>query len=174
MNPLEFSFADIPLAVSSLVQFIKENSVLCGVLFMSYILYYIYLFIHNTSVDSDIYEVDMLSAGISSFMVAMLLVGLNESSHGFSLSSIDISSPTTKIALFLSAYALMLVLLAFLKVLPKFLVVVLGNSELDLFINLNAALLTDPEFALTGTVLFVIGVPLLVLFILQRLRRLMS
>ena len=73
----------------------------------------------------------------------------------------------------LLVYALLLILFAFTKLLPKFLVVLFGNSELDLFINFVAILMADPEIVLTGTIIGVIGIPLLVFLIIQRLRRLM-
>ena len=105
-------------------------------------------------------------------MVAFLLVGLDESSKGFSFASLDISSPTTKAAIFLAGYAILLLLFAFTKMLPKFLVVVFGKREFDLFINFIAVLMIEPGIAITGTLLAVIGVPLLILLIIERLRRL--
>lgn len=54
----------------------------------------------------------------------------------------------------------------------KFLVVVFGNSELDLFINFIAVLMIEPGIEITGTLLAVIGAPLLILLIIERLRRL--
>ena len=174
MNILQINFAEIPAAVQTVTGFIKENPLLCGIMLISYALYYIYSFIHNKSVDSDIYEIDMVSAAISSIMVSMLLIGLDESSKGFNLMAMDLSSQTTKIAIFLLSYAVILLFFGFTKILPKFLVVLLGNSELDLFINFGAALLTDPDVAITGTLLLVMGAPLAILLVIQRIRRLMG
>ena len=129
---------------------------------------------NNKAVDSDVYEVDLLSNGVSSVMVALLLIGLDESSKGFSFASLDFNSPRTKIAVFLLIYALVFLFLAFTKILPKFLVVIFGNSELDLFVNFVAVLMIEPKIAITGTLLAVIGIPLLVLLIIQRLRRMMG
>jgi len=172
MSIFQFSFSEIPEAVSIIIGFINDNLILSGVLFISYTLFYLYGIINNKSVDSDVYEIDLLGNGVSSIMVAFLLVGLDESSKGFSFASLDISSPTTKAAIFLAGYAILLLLFAFTKMLPKFLVVVFGNSELDLFINFIAVLMIEPGIAITGTLLAVIGVPLLILLIIERLRRL--
>ena len=171
---LTFDPSKIPETISILFNFIKENPILCSILFLYYVLFYVYSFIHNKSVDSDIYEMDVLSNGISSIMIALLLVGLDETSKGFSFASIDLSSPTTKIALLLFIYGLILVVFAFTKLLPKVLVIILGNSEVDLFINFIAILLVDPNIVITLTMFFVIGAPLLVLLIIQRIRRLMG
>ena len=172
MSIFQFSFSEIPEAVSIIIGFINDNLILSGVLFISYTLFYLYGIINNKSVDSDVYEIDLLGNGVSSIMVALLLVGLDESSKGFSFASLDISSPTTKAAIFLSGYAILLLLFAFTKMLPKFLVVIFGNGELDLFINFVAVLMIEPGIAITGTLLAVIGVPLLILLIIERLRRL--
>lgn len=171
MSIFQFSLAQIPAAVSTILGFITDNPILCGALFLSYALFYTYAFIHNKAVDSDVYEVDLLSSGVSSIMVALLLIGIDESSKslGFSL---DLGSPKGKVAAFLLIYALAMVLLAFTKLLPGFLVVIFGNSELDLFVNFVAILMIEPSIAITGTLLAVIGVPLLALLIIQRLRRL--
>ena len=172
MSIFQFSFSEVPAAISTITGFIKDNPLLSGALFISYALFYLYSFINNKSVDSDVYEIDLLGNGVSSIMVALLLIGLDESSKGFSFASLDFSSPTTKAAAFLGGYALLLLLFAFTKMLPKFLVVVFGNSELDLFINLIAVLMIEPGVAITGTLLAVIGAPLLILLIIGRLRRL--
>ena len=172
MSIFQFSFSEVPAAISTITGFIKDNLILSVVLFFSYALFYLYSIIHNKSADSDIYEIDLLGNGVSSMMVALLLVGLDESSKGFSFASLDISSPTTKAAIFLSGYAILLLLFAFTKMLPKFLVVIFGNGELDLFINFVAVLMIEPGIAITGTLLAVIGVPLLILLIIERLRRL--
>lgn len=172
MSIFQFSMSEVPAAVATITGFIKDNPLLSGALFISYALFYFYSFINNKSVDSDVYEIDLLGNGVSSIMVALLLIGLDESSKGFSFASLDFSSPTTKAAVFLGGYALLLLLFTFTKMLPKFLVVVFGNSELDLFINLIAVLMIEPGVAITGTLLAVIGAPLLVLLIIERLRRL--
>ncbi len=172
MSIFQFSMSEVPVAVSTITGFIKDNPILSGVMFISYVLFYFYSIINNKSVDSDVYEIDLLGNGVSSIMVAFLLLGLDESSKGFSFASLDFSSPTTKSAILLSGYAILLLLFAFTKMLPKFLVVVFGNSELDLFINLVAVLMIKPGIAITGTLLAVIGVPLLILLIIERLRRL--
>ena len=171
MSIFQFSLAQIPAAVSAILGFIANNPILCGALFLSYALFYAYAFIHNKAVDSDIYEVDLISSGVSSIMVALLLIGIDESSKslGFSL---DLGSPKGRVAVFLLIYALTMVILAFTKMLPGFLVVIFGNSELDLFVNFVAILMIEPTIAITGTLLAVIGVPLLALLIIQRLRRL--
>src|SRR3989338_4512892 len=172
MSIFQFSFSEVPAAISAIIGFIKDNLILSVVLFVSYALFYLYGIINNKSVDSDVYEIDLLGNGVSSIMVALLLVGLDESSKGFSFASLNFSSPTTKAAIFLAGYAILLLLFAFTKMLPKFLVVVFGNSELDLFINFIAVLMIEPGIAITGTLLAVIGVPLLILLIIERLRRL--
>ena len=101
MTLLQFNPAEVPAAISAILGFVRENPILSGVLFFSYALFYLYTFINNTAVDSEIYEIDLLSSGISSAMVALLLVGLDETSKGFSLTNIDMSLQTTKIAVFL-------------------------------------------------------------------------
>ena len=171
MSIFQFSLAQVPAAVATITGFIRDNPILCGALFLSYTLFYVYAFIHNKAVDSDVYEVDLLSSGVSSIMVALLLIGIDESSKslGFSL---DLGSPKGRVAVFLLIYALTMVILAFTKMLPGFLVVIFGNSELDLFVNFVAILMIEPTIAITGTLLAVIGVPLLALLIIQRLRRL--
>ncbi|MDP2749777.1 MAG: hypothetical protein Q8O89_03015 [Nanoarchaeota archaeon] len=173
-NLFSFSFSAIPVALGSIGRFIVENTLLCGVLFISYGLMYIYSFINNQSADSEVYEIDLLSSGLSTIMIAMLLIGIDESSKGFNLANFDISEPTTQIALFLLVYAFVMIALAFIKVLPQFLVVVFGNSELDFFINFTAILLTDTSVAVNGTMLVLIAVPLLTMLVVQRLRRAMG
>lgn len=174
MSILQFSASEIPAAISAITDFISDNPILSGALFISYTLFYLYAFINNKAVDSDVYEVDLLSNGVSSVMVALLLIGLDESSKGFSFASLDFNSPRTKIAVFLFGYALITLFFAFTKILPKFLVVIFGNSELDLFINFTAVLMIEPKIAITGTLLAVMGIPLLVLLTIQRLRRMMG
>ena len=171
MSIFQFSFSEIPEAVSIIIGFINDNLILSVVLFISHALFYLYSIINNKSDDSDVYEIDLLGNGVSSIMVALLLVGLDESSKGFSFASLDFSSSTTKVAIFLSGYAILLILFAFTKMLPKFLVVVFGNGQLDLFVNLVAVLMIEPGVVITGTLLAVIGVPLLILLIIERLRR---
>jgi len=171
MTLLQFNPAEVPAAISTILDFVKENPILSGVLFFSYALFYLYTFINNTAVDSEVYEIDLLSSGISSAMVALLLVGLDETSKGFSLTNIDMNLQTTKIAVFLFIFAMVLIIFAFVRILPKFFVVLLGNNEVDLFINLVAVLMTDPEIVITGTLLGIIIIPLAVLFVIQRIRR---
>ena len=172
MSVFQFSFSEVPAAISIITGFIQDNVILSAALFVSYALFYLYGIINNKAVDSDVYEVDLLGNGVSSAMVALLLIGLDESSKGFSLASLDFNSVRTKVALFLLIYAIVLLIFAFTKMLPKFLVVVFGNGELDLFINFISVLMIEPNIAITGTLLAVIGVPLLILLIIERLRRL--
>jgi hypothetical protein len=172
---LTYSAAGIPAALSTITSFIKENPIMSVFLFAYYFLIYIYQFINNHAVDSDIYEMDLLSSGISSIMVAMLLVGLDEAAKGFDITRLfAFNTMTTKVALVLLIYGIILIIFAFIKVLPHFIVILLGNSELDLFINLVAVLLTQPKAEITGTLLVVIGVPLAVMFVVQRIRRMMG
>jgi len=173
MSIFKVDIQQVPNAVSVIAGFIKDNSILCAVLFISYALFYLYSFIHNKSVDSEVYEGDLLGNSISSIMVALMLIGLSETSKGFSFTSLNFSSPQTKIAIFLVIYAIILLFFAFTKILPGFLVVILGNNELDLFINFVAILMIEPKIIITGTLLAVIGVPLFILLIIQRIRRLM-
>jgi hypothetical protein len=168
-----FSPAEVPAALATLGAFIADNLILCIIILGSYIAFYVYSFIHNTSADSDVYEIDLLSAGISSLTTALLLVGLDEGSKGFSFANLSFSEPSTKMAIGLAAYALFLMLFAFTKMLPRFLVVLLGNSELDLFINLVAVMIISPGVVITGTLLLVLIAPLIFLFLVQRLRRMM-
>ena len=170
MNLLSFNLSEIPATVSVLLEFIKANPILTGALFLSFALFYIYSFVHHRAVDSDVYEIDLISSGVSSVMVALLLIGLDDKVN---IKSLDFSSPTTKVAIFLLIYATILIFFAFSKILPKFLVVILGNNELDLFINFVAVLLIEPSIKLTGTLLLVIGTPLIFLLIAQRIRRMM-
>lgn len=153
---------------------VKDNLILFIIIITSYFLYYIYSFINNTSHDSEIYEIDLLSSGISSFMTGLLLVGLDESAKTFNPLNLDFGDPTTKVAFFLFVYAIFLIFFAFVKILPRFLVVIFGNSELDMFINIVAILLITPKVVIDGTMLAVIGAPLFVLLIIQRIRRLMG
>jgi hypothetical protein len=167
--------AGVPAAFSVIVNFIKENPIMSVFLFAYYFLIYIYQFINNHAVDSDIYEMDLLSSGISSIMVAMLLIGLDESSKGFDISGLfAFNTMTTKVALILLIYGLVLIIFAFIKILPHFIVILLGNSELDLFINFVAVLMTQPKAEITGTLLVVIGAPLILMFLIQRVRRMMG
>jgi hypothetical protein len=165
--------SQVPAAVSAITGFITKNPFLCLILFVSYGLFYLYSFVHNRSADSDVYEIDMISSGVSSILVALMLLGLDESSESIVL-KVSMTDPGNKIALMLLGYAIVLIILAFIKVLPKFIVVILGNSELDLFINLVAALMTDPKVAINTTLLVVIAVPLALLFVVQRVRRMMG
>ena len=175
MSILAFSSAQIPAAFSTIITFIKENPIMSVFLFAYYFLIYIYQFINTHAVDSDIYEMDLLSSGISSIMVSMLLVGLDEAAKGFDIMRlIAFNSMTTKVALVLLIYGVILIIFAFIKVLPHFIVILLGNSELDLFINLVAVLMTQPKAEITGTLLIVIGAPLVVMFVVQRVRRMMG
>jgi|GEM_PF-5267395 len=175
MSLFSFSIAGVPAALSVIVNFIKENPIMSVFLFAYYFLIYIYQFINNHAVDSDIYEMDLLSSGISSIMVAMLLIGLDESSKGFDLSKLfAFNTITTKVALILLIYGVILIIFAFIKILPHFIVILLGNSELDLFINFVAVLMTQPKAEITGTLLIVIGAPLILMFLIQRVRRMMG
>ena len=171
---LSFSPAAIPGAISGVLSFIRDNPIMCAFLFTYYAIFYLYSMVHHKSMDSDIYEADVLSNGISSIMTVFLLIGLDENAMGFSLTNLDFSLQTTLIAAFLFVYGGILILCAFTKILPRILVLILGNSELDLFINLVAVLMVDSSFEVTGTTLFVIGVPLAILFLVQRLRRKMG
>lgn len=175
---MTFSFAfnpsEMPAAISTLNEFIKDNFLLFAIMLVSYFLFYIYTFINHKAVDTDVYEIDLLSNGISTMMVSFLLIGLDESSKGFNLAALNFSEPTTRIALYLFIYATILTFFAFIKALPRFLVILLGNSELDLFINIIAVVLTEPKIVITGTFIAVIGVPLFALFVIQRIRRIMG
>ncbi|MFH1181982.1 MAG: hypothetical protein V1702_03415, partial [Candidatus Woesearchaeota archaeon] len=153
MSILSFSPAEIPAALSTLGDFIGNNLILCLIIIGSYALFYIYSFLHNTSVDSDVYEIDLLSAGVSSLTTALLLIGLDEGSNSFNFANLGFSEPSTKMAIGLAVYAVFLILFAFTKMLPRFFVVILGNSELDLFINLIAVMIISPEVNITGTLL---------------------
>ena len=168
-----FNFSEIPAVISTLTNFIKDNFLLFAIMFVSYFLFYIYTFINNKAVDTDVYEIDLLSNGVSTMMVSFLLIGLDESSKGFNLAALNFGNPTTRIALYLFIYAIVLILFAFIKALPRFLVILLGNSELDLFINVIAVLLSEPKIVITGTLIAVIGAPLVALFVIQRIRRFM-
>jgi hypothetical protein len=168
-----FSFAEIPGAIQTIVTFVGSNVILCSIILFSYVLFYVYQFIHSSGVDSDVYEIDLLSAGVSSLTTAFLLVGLDESSNSFTFTNLNLSEPSTMMAIGLSIYSLVLILFAFTKILPKFLVVMLGNSELDLFINLVAVMIISPGVKITPTLLAVIGVPLVILLIIQRVKRMM-
>ena len=159
--------------ISKLMGFFSANIILTLMLFVSYILFYIYSFINNKSADSEVYEMDLVSSGLSSILVVLFLVGLDESSRGFDFSQLNWSSMLIKISIILFVYGIFLILAGFLKFLPRFLVVLFGNSELDLLINLIAILLTEETFAITLMTLLIITAPLLALFIIQRLRRLM-
>jgi len=171
MNIFEFNTSEIPEAISAIIGFIKDNAILSAALFVSYLLFYLYSFINNRSVDSEVYEIDLISSAISSIMVSLLLIGLDENNKGFAISGLDFSSQKTITALYLFIFAVILIIFAFTKILPKFLVIILGNNELDLFINFVAVLMTDERIVLTGTLLAVIGIPLAALFIVQRIRR---
>lgn len=173
MSLFEFNSSEIPAAASVILSFIRENLILSAALFISYMLFYFYSFINNRSVDSEIYEIDLISSAISSIMVSLLLVGLDENNKGFSLSGLDFSSQKTIIALGLFTFAVLLIIFAFTKILPKILVIIMGNNEIDLFINFVAVLMTNEKIAITGTLLAVIGIPLMALFIVQRIRRMM-
>ena len=168
-----FSISAIPSTLAELWNFILGNPILCGILFASYFLHYAYQFINYKAADSEVYEIDLLSSGISTIMIAFLLIGLDESAKVFNFSNIDLGTTTTLVAVVLFIYALLLILFAFVKILPRFLVILLGNSEVDLLINFVAILMIDPEITITGTTLLVIAVPLLTLLLIQRLRRLM-
>src|SRR3989338_537612 len=173
MNIFEFNTSEIPEAISAIIGFIKDNAILSAALFVSYLLFYLYSFINNRSVDSEVYEIDLISSAISSIMVALLLIGLDENNKGFTISNLDFSSQKTMTALYLFIFAVLLIIFAFTKILPKYLVIFLGNNEIDLFINFVAVLMTDDRITITGTLLAVIGIPLATLFIVQRIRRAM-
>jgi len=174
MNLLEFNLADISSVISVLLGFVKENLILFILIFFSYAIFFVYNFLNNKSVDGEIYESDVLGSAVSSIMTALLLVGLDEGTKGLDALKFDLGSTTTKIAIFLLIYGVFLMICAFVKILPKFLVIVFGNSELDMFINLIAIILTDPKIEITGTMLVVLAVPLTVLFAVQRIRRMMG
>jgi len=168
---LNFSPAEIPNAIATFKAVIIDNPLPSILLFGSYILYYVYLFINHKAADSEIYEIDLLSAGISSFMIGLLLLGVSEESKTLSLSSFNFSSGTSVYALMLMGYALLLILFAFVKILPRVVVILLGNSELDFFINFMAIMLTQQGVAITGTLMVLVAVPLIILLIIQRVRR---
>ncbi len=165
---------EIAAAISLIITFVKENFILCGFMLISYFVLYFYEFIHTKSQDSDVYEIDIVSSGLSSIMVAFMLVGLDESSKGFDFSHINFSEPTTKMAAFLVAYALMLIVLGFTKILPRLFVIILGNSELDFFINFTAVLMTEKTTQLTPSLILVIAAPLTMLFLSLRIKRMMG
>lgn len=174
LSLFDFNLAHLPDAYAIIVEFVRENPLLCGALFISYTLIYTYSFINHKAADSEVYEIDLISSGISSIMVALLLIGLDETAKGFNFTNIDLGSANTQVALFLGAYALVLIFFAFTKILPSFLVVLLGNSELDLFINFMAVMMIDPSIVLTGTMVAAVALPLSVLLVIQRLRRMMG
>lgn len=174
LSLFDFSVAELPKAYAAIVTFVRENPLLCGALFISYALIYTYSFINHKAADSEVYEIDLISSGISSIMVALLLIGLDETARGFDFTNIDLGSAHTKVALFLGVYALILIFFAFTKLLPPFFVVLLGNSELDLFINFIAIMMIDPSIPLTGTMVAAVALPLTVLLVIQRLRRMMG
>lgn len=174
LSIFDFSVSALPEAYAIITEFVRENPLLCGALFISYALIYAYSFINHKAADSEVYEIDLISSGISSIMVALLLIGLDETARGFDFTNIDPSSANTRVALFLGAYALVLIFFAFTKILPSFLVVLLGNSELDLFINFIAIMMIEPSIVLTGTMVAAVAMPLTVLLIVQRLRRMMG
>jgi hypothetical protein len=166
------SGAEVGAVFSTLGILVSNNIILFIMMFISYFIFYFYEFVHCTSTDSDIYEIDLVSSGVSSVTVALMLIGLDESSKGFSFANIDIHSQTTIVALCLVAYGFLLIFFGFTKILPRLLVIFLGNSELDFFINILAVLLAE-RIVVTTTMIFVILVPLALLFLSLRFRRMM-
>ena len=98
-----------------LAAFVKENLILTILMVFSYVLFYIYSFIHNTSTDSEIYEIDVVSSGVSSILTVCYLIGLDDSTKGFDLSSLDFSSNLIRISGLLLIYGLLLVIIGFGK-----------------------------------------------------------
>ena len=123
-----------------------------------------------SSSDSDVKESDLLENSISSVYVALVISPLF-GEEGFSFAAFSSPSPRTWLSIILFCYAGFLILMAFTKALPQFLVKILGGASIDMVGTMLALIWVDGTIPLDLATIAVILLPVLGMMILQLFRK---
>ena len=162
-------FGLIPERFAQVITVIKGEPLvylhLLGIWFI-FELYYIV-----SSSDSDVKEQDLIENSISSIYVA-LVISPFFGEGGFSLAAFTNPSPRTWLSVILLCYASFLIIMAFTKALPQFMLHILGGASIDMVGTMLALIYVDGSIPFDLATVAIVLLPVLCMYIFQFLRRL--
>ncbi len=160
----------IPERIAQIGKLIMSEPLVYFPLIGIWFIFELYYFVSSS--DSDIKESDLLENSISSIYVAIMISPIVTDAGKFSFESFTNPSPRTILSIALFAYAGLLMLFAFTKMLPMFLVHILGGASIDTFFTMLALIWVDGSMPLDLATISVIIIPILIMHILKLFRRL--
>ena len=122
-----------------------------------------------SSSDGDVKESDLLENSVSTIYVAFVISPVFE--EGLSLAAFSDPTPRTILSIILFCYAGFLIIAAYTKMLPQFMVHILGGASLDMFATMLALLYVDGKVPIDLATIAVIFIPIALMYVLQTLRK---
>ncbi len=125
-----------------------------------------------SSSNDDIKESDLLENSISSIYVAIMISPIVTNVSKFSFNVFTNPTPRTVLSMILFGYAAFLMICAFTKILPKFLVYLFGGASIDTMFTMLALIYVDGKIPIDMATVIVILIPVIFMHILKFFRRL--
>ncbi len=123
-----------------------------------------------SSSENDIKESDILGNGVSSVYTAIMISPLVYGGGDFSLSAFADPSPRTLLSIGLFVYSGFMIVAAFTKILPKFIVDILGGASLDTFLTVLALFYVDAIVPVDFPLIVAMLIPVIILQVLKFIR----
>ncbi|MBI2546534.1 hypothetical protein HYV81_05110 [Candidatus Woesearchaeota archaeon] len=162
------SLAAIPERVGDVIGLIMGEPLVYIPLLSMWLLFELYYIVSSS--DSDVKESDLLENSVSSIYIAVMISPLF-GDEGFSLAAFSNPSARTWLSIILFCYAAFLIIMAFTKMLPQFLVHVFGGASLDMFGTMLALIWVDGSIPIDLATIAVLLIPILLMQVFGFFRR---
>lgn len=162
------ALADIPARFGDIYTLVMGEPLVYIPLLGMWLLFELYYIVSSS--DSDVKESDLLENSISSIYVAIMISPLF-GDEGFTLAAFSDPSARTWLSIILFCYAGFLIIMAFTKMLPQFLVHIFGGASLDMFGTVLALIYVDGTVPIDLATVAVLLIPILMMQVFGFLRR---
>ena len=159
----------IPERAAQILNLILGDPLVYLALLGIWLLFEIYYLVSNS--DNDIKESDLLENSISSIFVSLMISPLI--TGGGKLSIAAFANPTSKtmLSIILFVYACFLIFCAFTKILPHFMVYILGGASIDTTFTMLALIYVDGKIPIDLATVSVVLIPVIIMHILKLFRK---
>ena len=167
---LSLAFAGlIPERASQILQLILSDPLVYLPLLGIWFLFELFYLVSNS--DSDVKESDLLENSISSIYVAIMISPIISSGGKITLAAFANPSARTFLSIILFIYASLMIFFAFTKILPHFMVYILGGASLDTTFTMLALIYVDGKIPIDFATVSVILIPVIIMHILKLFRK---
>ena len=163
-----FALSLLSTRAGEIFQIFKADPLLYIPLVLWWFIFERYYIFHSSD---EIREVDVLDNGLSALYTGFYISPFVQ---GISAAAFIHPSPKTLLSFAFLGWGIFLMLAAFIKILPQFIITFLGGSSIDLAVTLLAIFFVDKLIPIDTATIVIILAPILTIKLLALVRKLFS